>query len=123
MDNILANVQKSFEYYYTKVMAMVSQQYPQVAQGIASNLGTSPFAPISPDIPIYELKNNWLTILGNSPEEYFTKVEIMVVINLLQKKVLDVDFTAVEMMKKTATIEEMVSMFEVSLQRCSMMGD
>ena len=74
IDNILANVQKSFEYYYTKVMAMVSQQYPQVAQGIASNLGTSPFAPISPDIPIYELQNNWLTSLGNSPEDYFTKV-------------------------------------------------
>ena len=48
IDNIQANVQKSFEYYYTKVMAMVSQQYPQVAQGIASNLGSSPYAPISP---------------------------------------------------------------------------
>lgn len=47
-DSILANIQKSFEYYYTKVMGMVSQQYPQVAQGIASNLGTSPYAPISP---------------------------------------------------------------------------
>ncbi|MCB0369724.1 MAG: hypothetical protein KDD45_09860 [Bdellovibrionales bacterium] len=52
-DNILANVQKAFEFYYTRVMGMVSQQYPQVAQGIASNLGTSPLAPINPSIPIY----------------------------------------------------------------------
>lgn len=64
-------------------MGIVSQQYPQVAQGIASNLGSSPLAPISPEIPIYELKNNWLTNLGNTPEEYFTKVEIMVVMALL----------------------------------------
>jgi hypothetical protein len=55
LDNILANVQKAFEYYYTNVMAMLSQQYPQVAQGIASNLGSSPNAPIAPGIPIYEL--------------------------------------------------------------------
>jgi len=43
--------------------------------------------------------------LGNSPEEYFTKIEIMVVIALLQKKLLDIDFSAVEMMKKSATME------------------
>lgn len=49
-------------------MGMLSQQYPQVAQGIASNLGGSPFAPIAPDIPIYELQTNWLTALGNTPE-------------------------------------------------------
>lgn len=55
LDNILANVQKAFEYYYTNVMGMLSQQYPQVAQGIASNLGSSPYAPIAPGIPIYEL--------------------------------------------------------------------
>lgn len=61
------NVQKAFEYYYTNVMGMLSQQYPQVAQGIASNLGGSPYAPIVPDIPIYELQNNWLKGLGNSP--------------------------------------------------------
>lgn len=67
IDNILMNVQKAFEYYYTNVMGMLSQQYPQVAQGIASNLGGSPYAPIVPDIPIYELQNNWLKGLGNSP--------------------------------------------------------
>lgn len=48
-------------------MGLISQQHPQVAQGIASNLGNTPFAPISVEIPIYELKNNWLTTLGNSP--------------------------------------------------------
>ena len=105
IDNILANVQKAFEYYYTSVMGMLSQQYPQVAQGIASNLGGSPYAPIAPDISIYELQNNWLKGLGNSPEEYFTKIEIMVVIALLQKKLLDIDFSAVEMMKKSSTME------------------
>jgi hypothetical protein len=54
--------------------------------------------------------------LGNSPEEYFTKVEIMVVISLLQRKVLDLDFTAIEMMKKSATMAEIVKMFEDALQ-------
>lgn len=67
LDNIIMNVEKSFEYYYTKVMSIISQQYPQVAQGITSNLGNGPFAPIAPEIPIYELKNNWLGSLGNSP--------------------------------------------------------
>ena len=90
---------------------MLSQQYPQVAQGIASNLGTSPFAPIDPQIAVYELKNNWLTSLGNTAEEYFTKVEVMVIISLLEKKYLDIDFTTVEIMKKSATVEEMVTMF------------
>ena len=36
-------------------MGMLSQQYPEVAQGINSNLGNSPFSPIDPQIPIYEL--------------------------------------------------------------------
>ena len=67
IDNILQQVQKAFEYYFSKLMAMFSQQYPEVAHGITSNLGSSPYAPINPDIPIYELKNNWLTNLGNSP--------------------------------------------------------
>jgi hypothetical protein len=35
----------------------------------------------------------------------------MVVISLLQKKYMDLDFTAVEMMKKSATMQEMVDMF------------
>jgi hypothetical protein len=35
----------------------------------------------------------------------------MVVIALLQKQILDLDFTAVEMMKKSATMGEMVTMF------------
>jgi len=122
IDNILAQVQKAFEFYYTTVMGMVSQQYPQVAQGITSNLGTSPFAPMNPEIPIYELQNNWLTALGNSPEEYVTKIEIMVVISLLQKKYLDIDFTAIEMMKKTATIQDIVAMFEKALQSSTMGG-
>lgn len=68
IDNIIGQVQQGFEYYYTAVLGMLSQQYPQVAQGITSNLGTSPFAPINPEIPIYELQNNWLGQLGNSPE-------------------------------------------------------
>ena len=36
-------------------MGMLSQQYPEVALGINSNLGNSPFSPIDPQIPIYEL--------------------------------------------------------------------
>lgn len=67
IDGVLTNVQQAFEYYYTKVMGFLSQQYPQVAQGVASNLGSGPFAPIAAEIPIYELKNSWLTNLGNSP--------------------------------------------------------
>jgi hypothetical protein len=122
LDNIGSNVQKAFEFYYTQVMGLISQQFPQVAQGITSNLGSSPYAPIAPEIPIYELQNNWLSTLGNSPEEYFTKIEIMVVISLLQKKVLDLDFTAVEMMKKSATMEEIVTMFEEALKRSPMMS-
>jgi hypothetical protein len=60
--------------------------------------------------------------LGNSPEEYFTKIEVMVVIALLQKKLLDIDFSAVEMMKKSATMEEMVNLFESALQRSPMIS-
>lgn len=48
-------------------MSMLSQQHPQIAQGITSNLGSSPIAPINPDIPMYELQNSWLNNLGNSP--------------------------------------------------------
>ena len=55
-------------------MGMLSQQYPDVANGINSNLGNSPYAPIDPNIPIYELKNNWLPNLGNSPEDYLIKI-------------------------------------------------
>lgn len=46
----------------------------------------------------------------------------MVVISMLHKKYLDIDFTAVEMMKKSATIQEMVAMFEKALQSSSMGG-
>ena len=103
-------------------MGMLSQQYPEVAQGINSNLGNSPFSPIDPQIPIYELKTNWLNQLNSSvPEDYLSKIEIMVVISLLQKQLLDLDFSAVEMMKKSATMAEMVSMFENALQSSSMM--
>lgn len=45
----------------------------------------------------------------------------MVVISLLQKHILDLDFTAIEMMKKSSTIEEMVSMFENALQSSPLM--
>lgn len=38
------------------------------------------------------------------------------VISLLEKRILDLDFSVVEMMKKSATIEEMVQMFEAALQ-------
>ena len=103
-------------------MGMLSQQYPEVAQGINSNLGNSPFSPIDPQIPIYELKTNWLNQLNSCvPEDYLSKIEIMVVISLLQKQLLDLDFSAVEMMKKSATMAEMVSMFENALQSSSMM--
>ena len=33
--------------------ALVEKQHPQIAQGITSNLGSSPIAPINPDIPMY----------------------------------------------------------------------
>jgi len=46
----------------------------------------------------------------------------MVVIALLEKKNLDIDFTSVEMMKKSATMEDMVSMFEKALQEASTSG-
>jgi hypothetical protein len=65
-----------------------------VAKGVTSNLGNGPLAAINPEIPIYELKNNWLAKLGNSPEEYFTRVEILVVMELLQGKPIAIDFCA-----------------------------
>lgn len=46
----------------------------------------------------------------------------MIVLTLLEKKYLDLDFTAVEMMKKSATIEEMVNMFEAALKRSSIVA-
>lgn len=48
-------------------MNVYGSQMPQVAQGIASNLGNSPTVSINPQIPIYELKNNWLAKLGSTP--------------------------------------------------------
>lgn len=43
------------------------QQRPDIVNGIVSNLGNGPLALINPAIPIYELTNNWLAKLGNSP--------------------------------------------------------
>ena len=64
-------------------MNSIGPQYPQVAQGIASNLGNSPFASINPQIPIYQLKNSWLAKLGTSPQDYYLKISIFVAICLM----------------------------------------
>jgi len=66
IDSLIANAQKAFEAYYSTVINLIAQQYPQVAQGITSNLGNGPLAQISPQIPIYELKTSWLSKLGSS---------------------------------------------------------
>jgi hypothetical protein len=47
---------------------IANQLGPQVVQGINSNLGNGPYAPINTAIPIYELKNNWINKLGTSSE-------------------------------------------------------
>ena len=43
------------------------------------------------------------------------------VISLLQKHILDLDFTAIEMLKRTATMAEMVDLFETALQSSPLM--
>lgn len=67
------------------------------------------------------MKTNWLPNLGNSPEDYMVKMELLVVISLLQKHILDLDFTAIEMLKRTATMAEMVDLFETALQSSPLM--
>ncbi len=73
VDSLLAQFSKVFETYYNSIIAPIAHQQ-EIVQGITSNLGNGPLAPINPDIPVYELKNNWIAKLGNSPEEYFTKI-------------------------------------------------
>lgn len=107
VDSLLAQFSKVFETYYNNLIAPLSNK-PDIVQGITSNLGSGPLAPINPEILIYELKNNWIAKLGNSPEEYFTKVEVLVVIELLRGSNLSLDFCALEMMKKSATIQQIV---------------
>ena len=67
IDGLLAQFSKIFESYFNSVIGPISQQRPDVAQGVTSNLGNGPLAPLNPEIPLYELKNNWLARLGNSP--------------------------------------------------------
>ncbi len=62
------------------------QQRPDIVNGIVSNLGNGPFAAINPAIPIYELTTNWLPKLSNSPEDYFSKLQISLVLVLLHNK-------------------------------------
>lgn len=115
MDSLLAQFSKVFETYYNNLIAPLSNK-PEIVQGITSNLGNGPLAQINPEILIYELKNNWIAKLGNSPEEYFTKLEVLVVIELLRGSNLSLDFCALEMMKKSATIQQIVEIFEDALK-------
>jgi len=48
IDNLIATTQKAFETYYSTVINLIAQQYPQAVQGITSNLGNGPLAKISP---------------------------------------------------------------------------
>lgn len=43
---------------------------------------------------MYELKNSWLARLGNTPEEYFVKMEILVVLEILKGQPPAIDFCA-----------------------------
>ena len=53
VDTLLQRFGNTFESYYTKVIGMLAQSHPDVAQGITSNLGNGPLAPINPQVPIY----------------------------------------------------------------------
>lgn len=116
IDRLLAQFSKVFEGYYNSIIGPISQARPDVAQGVTSNLGSGPLAPINPEIPIYELKTNWIGKLGNTPEDYFTKMEILVVIELLRGTPLSIDFCALELMKKSATVQQIVQIFEDALK-------
>lgn len=119
---MLSNMKNTFEAYYGGVMQRIGQQHPEVIQGINSNLGSSLISPIDPNIPIYFLKDNWLSVLDASvPEQYLIKIEIIVVISLLQKQILDLDFSAIERMKKSMTMAEMANMFENALSNSPML--
>lgn len=71
---MLAQFSKVFESYFNNSIIIPLANKPDIIKGIASNLGNGPLASINPEIPIYELKNNWIAKLGNTPEEYFTKI-------------------------------------------------
>lgn len=82
-----------FEDVYNIIMQTVaSNMGPQVAQGICDNLGGGPYAKMNPAIAIYEMKNNWMPKLGNSPEDYLTKLELTITTALLDRVPLDLDF-------------------------------
>jgi len=69
VEKLFNETQKAFETYYGQLMNIIANQLgPQVVQGINSNLGNGPYAPINTAIPIYELKNNWINKLGTSSE-------------------------------------------------------
>lgn len=116
IDRLCGQFGSTFENYYTSVIGLLAQSRPDVAQGITSNLGNGPTAPINSEIVIYELRSKWMSGLGTSPEDYFTKIQIMVALVLLEKKPIDLDFTAVERMKTSATVQDMVTMFESALK-------
>lgn len=116
IDRLLAQFSKVFESYFNSVIGPISQQRPDVAQGVTSNLGSGPLAPINPEIPIYELKNSWLARLGNTPEEYFVRMEILVVLEILKGQPPAIDFCALELMKKSATVQQIVQLFEEALK-------
>lgn len=48
IDRLLTQFSKVFESYFNSVIGPISQQRPDVAQGVTSNLGSGPLAPINP---------------------------------------------------------------------------
>lgn len=99
---------KSFEDSYNTVLPMVANRYgPNVAKGIQKNLGQSPEDSINPGVISYEIVTNILPGLrvNNTPENYCLTLQAMVTKTLGQKKYVNIDFTFLEMNKKTISLK------------------
>jgi len=105
---------KAFEDSYNRILPTVAQKFgAEVAKGIERNLGTSPEAEMNPQIVAYELTNNVMPTLRNqnTPENYCSSLECMIVKSLTEKKFININFTYLETNKKSIQLKEKAEIY------------
>jgi hypothetical protein len=105
----------NFQALYGSLMKTISERYsPEVAKGIQKNLGNGPHDKMNPEIVIYELKSNIIPGLqqNNNPDNYCLSIECFLVIQILKGSVPKLDFTYLEMNRKSIDIKERCEIYE-----------